>query len=33
MKVKELLAEKGESITNWLALLVLLACGIVWPPG
>jgi hypothetical protein len=32
MKVKSLLAERGELLTNWLALLVLLAIGIVWPP-
>jgi hypothetical protein len=33
MKLKSLLAERGELITNWLALIVLLAIGVVWPPG
>jgi hypothetical protein len=33
MKLKSLLAERGELITNWLALIVLLAVGVVWPPG
>lgn len=33
MKPKSLLAERGELITNWLALIVLLAIGVVWPPG
>jgi hypothetical protein len=33
MKLKALLAERGELITNWLALIVLLAIGVVWPPG
>jgi hypothetical protein len=33
MKLKSLLAERGEQITNWLALIVLLAIGVVWPPG
>jgi hypothetical protein len=33
MKVKSLLAERVEQITNWLALIVLLAVGVVWPPG
>jgi hypothetical protein len=31
MKLKSLLAERGELITNWLALIVLLAIGVVWP--
>ncbi|MDB6088064.1 MAG: hypothetical protein JWN85_848 [Gammaproteobacteria bacterium] len=31
MKVKRLLAERGELITNWLALIALLAVGVVWP--
>jgi hypothetical protein len=29
VKLKSLLAERGELITNWLALLVLLAIGLV----
>jgi hypothetical protein len=29
MKLKTLLAERSEQITNWLALLVLLALGVV----
>jgi hypothetical protein len=33
MKLMELLAERQETIVNWLALLALLAVGIVWPPG
>jgi hypothetical protein len=33
MRLKSLLAERGELITNWLALIVLLAIGVVWPPG
>jgi hypothetical protein len=33
MKVQTLLAERGEQITNWLAVLVLLAVGVVWLPG
>ena len=23
----------GELVTNWLAVLALLAVGVVWPPG
>ena len=30
---RTLLVERRELITNWLALLALLAVGIVWPPG
>ncbi len=33
MKVKALLADRGEQITNWLAVLVLLAVGVVGLPG
>jgi hypothetical protein len=29
---KTLLVERRELITNWLAVLALLAVGIVWPP-
>jgi hypothetical protein len=32
MRLKTLLAERRELITNWLALLALLAVGVVWPP-
>jgi hypothetical protein len=31
MKVKSLLAQRGELITNLLALITLLAVGVVWP--
>ena len=27
-----LLVERRELITNWLAVLALLAVGVVWPP-
>ena len=30
--VKTLLVERRELITNWLAVLALLAVGVVWPP-
>jgi hypothetical protein len=29
---KTLLVERRELITNWLAVLALLAVGVVWPP-
>jgi len=29
---KSLLVERRELITNWLAVLALLAVGVVWPP-
>jgi len=29
---KSLLVERRELITNWLAVLALLAAGVVWPP-
>ena len=29
---KILLVERRELITNWLAVLALLAVGVVWPP-
>ena len=32
MQLKTLLAERRELIFNWLAVLALLAVGIVWPP-
>jgi hypothetical protein len=32
MYLKTLLAERRELIFNWLALLALLAVGVVWPP-
>lgn len=33
LSTKTLLVERRELITNWLALLALLAVGLVWPPG
>jgi hypothetical protein len=30
--VRTLLVERRELITNWLAVLALLAVGVVWPP-
>jgi hypothetical protein len=33
MKLKSLLEERADTIVNWLALLALLAVGIVWPFG
>jgi hypothetical protein len=33
LAVRTLLAEHGELITNWLAVLALLAVGVVWPSG
>lgn len=32
LSMKSLLVERRELITNWLALLALLAVGVVWPP-
>jgi hypothetical protein len=29
---KSMLVERRELITNWLAILALLAVGVVWPP-
>lgn len=31
--LKAVLTERRELITNWLAVLALLAVGVVWPPG
>jgi hypothetical protein len=33
MRLKALVAERGELITNWLAVLVLFGVGVVWLPG
>jgi hypothetical protein len=33
MKLKSLVAQRGELIINWLAVLVLLGVGVVWLPG
>jgi len=30
---KSLLVERRELIINWLAVLALLAVGVVWPPA
>ena len=32
MTAKSLLVERRELIINWLAVLALLAVGVVWPP-
>jgi hypothetical protein len=33
LALKTVLAERRELIFNWLAVLALLAVGVVWPPG